>query len=258
MQAVKQLGKDVRFWVRRYSLSARMPFREITNAPTLIVAPHPDDETLGCGGLIALKRERNVNVRIVFLTSGERSLISCANIGPEEVGRIRRQQAIEVTEYLGLRAGDLIWFGFPDEKIPRRNEPGFSEAVNILRAEMERTPTEEIYCPHPHEGHHDHEAAADMTLEAIRQCRLPVHLFYYVIWTWFNGPWGIKKKLNVSKAWRLNIRHVIDKKSRAIDRYLYCGKAASGIPYCGKLPRFLIYCARMKDEIFLDSNFQHF
>jgi hypothetical protein len=121
---------------------------------------------------------------------------------------------------------------------------------------MKRIPTKEIYCPHPHESHPDHMATADITFEAIRKSGLTVRLLHYVVWTWFDAPWGIKKKLDLSKSFRLNIRQAIWKKSKAIDRYLNGEKTPCGIPYCGKLPRSLIYCARMKDEIFFDSTSQ--
>jgi LmbE family N-acetylglucosaminyl deacetylase len=226
-----------------------MPLRLITDGPALVVAPHPDDETFGCGGLIALKRERNVNVRVAFLTSGEGSLRSFPGVDLEAVGRIRRQQAIEMSADLGLNAKDLIWLGLPDQSIPRRSEQGFVEAVRILMNEMERIRAREIYCPHPFDGLLDHEAASDITLEAVRQCGLPVRLSYYVVWAWFNAPWGAKG-LNLSKGWRLDIRNVMEKKSRALSRYLNHETAPCGVPYCGKLPRSLIHCARVKDEIF--------
>src|SRR5690606_38092378 len=40
------------------------------DGPLLVIAPHPDDETLGCGGVIALATCRNVRVHTVFVTDG--------------------------------------------------------------------------------------------------------------------------------------------------------------------------------------------
>ena len=71
----------------------------------LIVAPHPDDEAIGCGGTICLHRQRGDRVHAVFLTSGERGLTGAA---PEAARAIRESEARAAAGVLSL---DRLDFG---------------------------------------------------------------------------------------------------------------------------------------------------
>ena len=56
----------------------------------LVIAPHPDDETLGCGGSIALHDDRGDNVAVLWLTSGEAGI---PEVGITEAAATRRRKA---------------------------------------------------------------------------------------------------------------------------------------------------------------------
>ena len=56
----------------------------------LVVAPHPDDETIGCGGTLCLHQQRGDRVVVVFLTSGELGL---KHLPPQEAWTIREKEA---------------------------------------------------------------------------------------------------------------------------------------------------------------------
>ena len=79
---------------------------------SLVVAPHPDDEVLGCGGTIIRIRRLGVPVAIVFLTDGEAS--HAGRVPPSELASIRRREATEAAEVLGVPAEQLTFLGFPD------------------------------------------------------------------------------------------------------------------------------------------------
>ncbi len=89
----------------------------------LILAPHPDDEVLGCGGVIQKAKEMELPVKVVFLTYGDQNQWSFILyrkrpvIMPEAVrqmGLVRHDEAIEADKVLGLPPEQLLFLGYPD------------------------------------------------------------------------------------------------------------------------------------------------
>ncbi len=87
-----------------------------------VLSPHPDDETLGAGGLISRARARNLAVRIGWLSSGDGSrttqisqLLRGKNEKTlDEIARFRQGEAILAAQTLGVEKQDTLFFGFPD------------------------------------------------------------------------------------------------------------------------------------------------
>jgi LmbE family N-acetylglucosaminyl deacetylase len=73
------------------------------------VSPHPDDETIACGGTLALHASAGDRVTAIFVTDGRRS--RAFGLGPEEMARRRRSEADAAARALGIRA---LWLGFPE------------------------------------------------------------------------------------------------------------------------------------------------
>lgn len=65
----------------------------------LVLAPHPDDESIGCGGAIALHTRRLDRVTVAFLTSGERGL---AQLTGKLAKKTREAEALAAAEVLGI------------------------------------------------------------------------------------------------------------------------------------------------------------
>ena len=89
----------------------------------LVLAPHPDDETLGCGGVIQYARERKLPLRLVFLTYGDNNQWSFLVyrkrpvLSPktaQRMGLVRRNEALAAARDLGLAPDQLTFLGYPD------------------------------------------------------------------------------------------------------------------------------------------------
>jgi N-acetylglucosamine malate deacetylase 1 len=141
----------------------------------LIVAPHPDDDAIGCGGTMCLHAEKGDRVVVVFLTSGELGL---RNMTPEDAWKIREREAEDAGEILSVRRMDF--FRFPDCQLD-------VQAVNVadsLSKLICQEQPEIIYLPHENDDHPDHQASARILRNAISiaDCCAPTALSYEV-WT---------------------------------------------------------------------------
>lgn len=89
----------------------------------LVLAPHPDDEVLGAGGILGEAVRRGIPVRVVFLTHGDSNGWSflCYRKRPVvlpravlAMGKIRQREAVVAASALGVAAEDLTFLGYPD------------------------------------------------------------------------------------------------------------------------------------------------
>ena len=249
---LKNSVKGVRATWRRASVARRLPARQVSAEPAVVVAPHPDDETFGAGGMIALKRALDVPVSVIWLTDGSASLRSFPEVLPEEVGRVRRDQALAACAHLGLSPGHVMRLGLPDGGIPDEDKPGFEDAVARLTTRLEPLKAGEIYCPHPRDAFPDHEAAASIALAAASRLGSPDGIIFYVVWAWFNAQPPLRRQVDLRAGWQLDIRSVYGQKQAAVAEYLDSRRTPGGHPYCGYLPRAVTRSATARSEIFFD------
>jgi LmbE family N-acetylglucosaminyl deacetylase len=143
----------------------------------LVIAPHPDDESIGCGGTICLHRQRGESVGVVFLTSGERGI---AGAEPERVRVIREGEARQALGVLGVANFDFL-------RLPDLGLAGAGEReAEALRRVLRRRRPDIIYLPHPAEAHPDHQAALPLVRAALRpllQAGWRLELRGYEVWT---------------------------------------------------------------------------
>ncbi len=142
--------------------------------PTIVLAPHPDDETLGAGGLIARLRAHGVPVMVLAITDGEG-----AYADTPDLNRLRVPEQTEALTRLGVDETMIERLGIPDRFVSEHEE----ELVAALRLVAQGCT--QIIAPWPHDFHPDHEAAGRAALRIAAQANVP--LFYYLFWTWHRG-----------------------------------------------------------------------
>ena len=141
----------------------------------LVIAPHPDDEVIGCGGSLCLHAQNGDRVAAVFLTSGELGL---KKLPREAAWKIREQEARRAGKILGL-AG-LFFLRQPDWMTGDQ----VTTVAAALRPILQREKPALIYLPHPADGHPDHQAAWPIVRSALKRggMRVP-KLRAYEVWT---------------------------------------------------------------------------
>lgn len=232
MDFLKNIVRFLRQKILQLKLSLFAKKLIISKKRTLIIAPHPDDETFGCAGLIMQKLKNGSDVYVVFLTNGEKSLLT---VPEAELKQKRRESAIKASEFLGVSKNNIYWMDLPDGNIPRIGTSEFQNKRDSLLKIIYELEISEVHVTHYLDGWSDHIAAYELTIAALKKSNKDVDLYLYWVWTWYYL--GIKKILSLSlnKLFLLPIQPLFEKKKEALDIY-YNAKTASGEQYMGYLP----------------------
>jgi LmbE family N-acetylglucosaminyl deacetylase len=156
---------------------------ETVTRSALVFSPHPDDETLGCGGTMLLKRRSGTPVWIAFMTDGATS--HNRFMDEDELRHLRQEEALHATQKLGIPSANIKFLNFPDGRLHEYR----AAAVQQVLALMELRRPCEVFVPYRRDGTSDHEATNRVVMEALRQYPFPVLLCEYPIWCWNSWPW---------------------------------------------------------------------
>ncbi|HSM50953.1 MAG TPA: PIG-L deacetylase family protein, partial [Thermoanaerobaculia bacterium] len=124
---------------------------EILSEATLVLAPHPDDEVLGCGGLLARLAAAGTSVRVVFLSDGSGGEEAVADRAAYAVAR--RAETREAASRLGV--AEIEHLDLPDGRL----DQCLPELVEALRRLLSLRPPDLLLVPSPVERSADHRAA---------------------------------------------------------------------------------------------------
>lgn len=149
----------------------------------IVFAPHPDDETLGCGGTIARRLSEGYDVSVVFMTDGRHSLTELSiSSGPTpfEMKEIRKEDAMRATKILGLQEKNLLFLDFEDKKLEKHERQVEERIVEILK---DVSPVE-VFFPQEREYNIDHRVTNMIIRRAIEISNLrPIEYQYIVAWS---------------------------------------------------------------------------
>ncbi|MCX6356765.1 MAG: PIG-L family deacetylase [Candidatus Aureabacteria bacterium] len=207
-------------------LSALPPIRHSDRI--LILAPHEDDESLGCGGLIQQAVAVGAQVRVLYLTNGDHNQLAFLLyrkspwISPKvnrSMGEVRRRESTEAMQYLGVSAEQLEFLGFPDNDtlgiwtkhwgaapplhsiltnttaVPYRGSPLYGKpykgeeiVAGVERALKVFNPTR-VFVPHPIDGNPDHRAFYLFLQVALLNSGRNLHSPTVLTYPIHMGPW---------------------------------------------------------------------
>ncbi len=208
-------GASGAFFYRHHALNAASALEPLPQEPKptlhtrlMVFAPHCDDETLGCGGLIQQTLAQGGSVRVVLLTNGDgfrtavEHEVRAVRVGPGDYVRfaaLRQEESYHALTALGLSREDVLFLGYPDQGLlPLWNaywNPDHTYISGYTRCD--RSPygitfdPNAVYCgrdlladvkatlrafrptlvtvTHPGEDHPDHAAAAAFVARAVQE-----------------------------------------------------------------------------------------
>lgn len=183
---------------------------------TLIVAPHPDDESLGCGGAIALLRKFGCEVIVLTMSDGTLSHPNSAKYPAEKLRDLRESEMLAALEILGVAPRQASFFRFSDRRVPNQSAPDFESAVTKISEYLEINQPATILVPWRRDPHPDHRATWQIFDQANEGNGRRFRILEYPIWLWEmaeNNDLPTEKNI---KTRRLDISGVIETKQRAI------------------------------------------
>ena len=198
--------------------------------PCLVLAPHPDDESLGCGGLIAACCAGARPPLVVVLTDGSGSHRASRLFPPAMLISVREAEVTQAVRILGLPIERLMFLREPDTKAPHAG-PAFDAVVRRLADFVRAFGCTTIVAPWRFDPHCDHEA--------------------YPIWGWTLAD-DTPIEETTARGWRLEVAPYLTAKRRAIHTHAsQYGQLITDDPAGFELPTSLLHALDEPWETFL-------
>jgi LmbE family N-acetylglucosaminyl deacetylase len=173
VNTIEGMGTSEKVWLP-FLGALGLPRLVVDPAPdrAVVVAPHPDDEVLGVGGLMTMLAAAGTCVEVVSVTDGEASHPG-GSLSPQDLGRKRAAETVAALDLLGVRA-EVGRLRLPDGGRQALEQP----VVDSLRL----TPGAWLLGPWARDGHPDHEAVGRACARVA--ARDGARLLEYPVWGW--------------------------------------------------------------------------
>ena len=161
-------------WARAIAAHRPPAFDVTAHRRVVVVAAHPDDETIGAGGVLLALASAGCELSLVVATDGEAAYPALDDAARRELARVRRDELLAALRAQGC-AVPVTWLGLPDS--------GLAEHTDELRAALEPllAGADAYLAPWPADPHPDHRAAG---LAAAAAAPVTAHGWSYPIWMW--------------------------------------------------------------------------
>lgn len=240
---VNQLKDYVRQWRIVWMHFRARSLREI-DVPlgtTIIVAPHPDDEVFGCGGLMQQLTRQGHEVYVIFMTGGEGSHRSCCELAEEQIKEARRKMALRINPMLGVDVSHLYFLNYPDGGIIWEHSE--TDRFKML---LDQLKPSSVFVPHWGEGWPDHVNTRAIVKELVGKY---MAVYEYCVWLWYYNVWH----LDWHNAYMIRMtKEEHQRKLEAINDYV-TPKAPCGKPWSGLLPRAFLCAIKCNLELYYKS-----
>jgi LmbE family N-acetylglucosaminyl deacetylase/glycosyltransferase involved in cell wall biosynthesis len=144
------------------------------NLKVLVFSPHPDDETLGCGGTLAKLVQAGAQVRVILMSLGEKGFPE--GFDPSKAGESRKTEFITAMGVLGIT--DIDFYNLPDSEIHHSKD-----LVESITEEFYSYSPQWLYIPSPLDSHRDHVTVSLSVLSTWESLGYKQRIWLYEIWS---------------------------------------------------------------------------
>jgi LmbE family N-acetylglucosaminyl deacetylase len=151
------------------------------NKRILVFAPHPDDETFGCGGTIAKRVSEGYDVFVVLITDGEKAFDNffseTFSLPDTKIIQLRKTEIVNAMRALGVSSDNIIFLNFDDGALNKN----FDDASAKISKILEEVKPQEIYFPFEKDAHPDHRVASLILQNCIDKLDFSTKAYMYSI-----------------------------------------------------------------------------
>jgi LmbE family N-acetylglucosaminyl deacetylase len=195
----RESGTSERIWAENSAGAGELALTDC--ARLIVLAAHPDDETLGAGGLISRAAGLGIPVTVIVATNGEASHPHSPTHTPDDLAAIRRVEVVTAVHALAAGArvrlldlpdGDLtqhrnsleeaLWDEAMSGRLEHSGQPGETDAAAPAASAAGPNGSTWLVAPWRQDGHPDHEVAGAAAALVAR--RSGARLLEYPIWAW--------------------------------------------------------------------------
>jgi LmbE family N-acetylglucosaminyl deacetylase len=237
-----------------FAEAERLPFGglgDLASGNLLVLAPHPDDESLGCGGLLARAARDGLAAHVAIISDGCRSHPGSREFPPSRIAGLRRTETIEAARRLGISGRHVHFLALADCEVPS-DGPRFEAAVCDLIALCDGNGSTALFATWRHDPHPDHRAVWAIAAEVAKR-RPSLRLWAYPVWGW-HLPADYETG-EAPRGFRLDVAGDLGAKRNAIEAHAsQLGRLVADDPRGFSLdPRLLNLCTR-PFELFLAAD----
>jgi LmbE family N-acetylglucosaminyl deacetylase len=184
------------------------------NKRIYVIAPHPDDESLACGGTIAQSLHAHIEVIIIVVSLGEKSHSQQSldiELRESDLKSTRKKECEQACEILGVKKEHIHFLNFPDGAIDSYENELIEQFKKLLI--IDENVETEVYFPHLLDLHLDHRIVSKMVFQWHKSVVSKPTLYMYFVY-----PYQLTLSLSKTLIKR-DISDVIDLKRKAIETY---------------------------------------
>lgn len=148
----------------------------------LVVAPHPDDESLGCGGLVSILADFGRRFHVVFVTDGGASHRGSKAWPRQRLAALRAEEAAEALCRLGIGGEPRTFLGLADAAMPPLASEAGRAALASVAAVLNEFAPDLVLLPWRRDPHCDHRDSWQLAHAAMNQAAMKPATFEYAIW----------------------------------------------------------------------------
>lgn len=188
-----------------------------TFGTTLVIAPHPDDETLGCGGLIAMLRAAQQPVWVLLASDGAASHPRSIRFDAAARTALRAAEMRDALACLGVPADHLLRLDLPDGDVPGFGAPTFAREVERMSHAIAAVAPQTLLLPWRRDPHPDHRATNALARAAAARIEIGTQrTIEYMVWTAERAQPADRPQPYEGTSWQLDISGVVSAKACAL------------------------------------------